>query len=99
MMILLMTLSSVSLFSFISYNSLKIKNDINKFSNNINSFQKKHNNTNIKNKSSKRINFKKKNSIAIMNSKKFNSKIPIQLMSKQNRIPRFSFDNVKFLII
>ena len=33
-----------------------------------------------------------------MNSKKFNSKIPIQLMSKQNRIPRFSFDNVNNLI-
>ena len=31
MMILLMTLSSVSLFSFISYNSLKIKNDINSY--------------------------------------------------------------------
>ena len=99
-----MTLSSVSLFSFISYNSLKIKNDINKFSNNINSCQKKHNiatkinNTNIKNKSSKRNNFKKKKSIAIMNSKKFNSKIPIQLINKQNRIPRFSFDNVNNLI-
>ena len=78
MMILLMILSVVSVFSFICYNNVKIKKNINKFcliKNNLNHHKiTSINNNQNKIKPIKRINFKKEKNIFIQNRKKVNTK-------------------------
>ena len=92
MMILLMILSVVSVFSFICYNNVKIKKNINKFcliKNNLNHHKiTSINNNQNKIKPIKRINFKKEKSIFIKNHKEFNTKKPFinRINKKKNLI-------------